>query len=240
MRADVRKGAVFFAALGAGITLLVAAGALLDFKLGLSPLCECAVKAAAVVALLIILRRLKGESLFSGSLLSPWSLLILPPVVLQFLLARVNATRDVTVSDLAFAFVSVLLTVMWEELLFRGMTVSLFGREEKLPVWAAALSCVLFAVCHFTAFLSVKSTAAVFLQVGYAACCGVFLLGLFLRTRTLFAPMAAHFLLNGIQKYYDLQSGIAGDWSGQPVLFLLMLILLFTGAWMLWKPCVKE
>lgn len=240
MRADVRKGAVLFTALGLGITLLVAAGALLDVKLALSPLFECVVKAAAVVLLLLLLRRWKGESLFAGSLFSPWSLLILPPVALQFLLARVTATREVALTNLAFALVSVLLTVLWEELLFRGLTVTLFGKEGKLPVWSAALSCAVFAVCHLINLLSAKTTDSVLLQVGYAACCGVFFLGIFLRTRTLFAPMTAHFLLNGIQRYYDLQSGIAGDWSGKPVLFLLMLILLFTGAWMLWKPCVKE
>ena len=240
MRQDVRKGAVFFAALGLGVTLLVAAGALLDYRFGLSPLFECVVKAAAVVALILLLRRWKGEPLFAGSLLSPWSLLILPPVVIQFLLARVTATREVALTELAVALVSVLLTVLWEELLFRGLTVTLFGREGSLPVWAAALSCVLFAVCHLINLISAKTTDSILIQVGYAACCGVFLLGLFLRTRTLFAPMTAHFLLNGVQRYYDLQSGIAGDWSGKPLLFLLMLILLFTGAWMLWKPCTKE
>ena len=240
MRTDVRKGAVLFAALGPAVTLLVAAGALLDYKFGLTPLCECAVKAAAVAALILLLRRWKGEPLFAGSLFSPWSLLILPPVALQFALACAPATREVGPADLALALVSVLLTVLWEELLFRGLALTLFGQEGRLPVWSAALSCVVFALCHLINLFSARGTEAILLQVGFAACCGVFLLGLFLRTRTLFAPMTAHFLLNGIQKYFDLQSGMAGVWAGKPLLFLLMLVLLFTGVWMLWKPCTKE
>lgn len=241
MREDARKGGIFFTALGVGITLLIAAGALLDRRWALPSLFEIGVKALAVAALIVVLRRLEATALFSGSFLRSWTALILPAAAFQFLLAYAPATKTVAPADAAAALLSLVFTVLWEELLFRGLAVALFEKKGRLPVWSAILSVTVFAACHLVNLFSGRGMESVLLQVGYAVCFGAFLLGLFLRTRTLLAPMAAHFLLNGVRTFFDLRSGITGVWSSGWFLFVQMLLLLFLGVWMLWKPCsVKE
>jgi uncharacterized protein len=95
------------------------------------------------------------------------------------------------------ALFAVVLAPLYEELLFRRV---LFGRlwQAGWPVLGLALSSVVFALVHELPGLNGKPMAStLFLILVYAGMGGIFA-WVYRRTGTLWAPIAAHILNNGI------------------------------------------
>lgn len=94
------------------------------------------------------------------------------------------------------------ITGLFEETAFRGLILVLFlqvwGRENG-NVWKAILvSSVLFGLWHYLGMLGNGSFSMVSLQVLGASLSGVFLAALMLHGKSLWIPIAAHALENGL------------------------------------------
>lgn len=244
MKASFSRRMLLYLLLGAAASLLMAGGSLLDGALGMSGGLSLLVRVALVVAALFVLRRADRQEVPVGSVGSPWLLLALIPVLFQVVMCFGPLDHVPEPLAAAFGILGVGLTALWEELLFRGLALTLFAKDGRLS-WAAALgTSAVFGVCHLVNLIGTADPLARLgdgaVQAIFAALCGLFFLGLTLRARSLFAAVIAHLFLDGVLWFFEAFSTASGRYASDAILVVQMLALLALGVWTLWKPCARE
>ena len=240
-QASFSRRLVFYLLCGVTASLVAAAGHRLDVLLGDSGWVVIAVRALLVAAGLLLLRRVGGqEVLLAGPFVSPWLALALAPLVIHGATCFGPVDRWPASQAVAVGLLGVVLTALWEECFFRGLAVTLFVKEGRLP-WAAALgTSAVFGACH-AVNLFFDKPASVAVQVLFALACGLFFLGLALRTRHLFVAVVAHVAVDFVAWFFPAFSTSPVGWGGDTLLAVEILLLAGLGIGMIWPSCqMKE
>jgi membrane protease YdiL (CAAX protease family) len=98
-------------------------------------------------------------------------------------------------------------TGLFEETVFRGLVLKTvlkkMGSTKKGMINACVISSVIFGVIHLFNLSWVDNSLSVVSQVFFAFAVGVFLAAIYLRTKTLLAPMLLHGIMNLSSQIFD-------------------------------------
>lgn len=189
--------AIVFAALAVALSFVCVVGALLDAQFGadfVSVLCKL-----LIIAGILAYARYKKECrrLWEGKFLTPFLVLAFVPCVI-FSLSVIGTPDSLpSASVVLLAVLNIATTAVWEELFFRYVGKSLFGKNGSFTYPDFILLTTVFAAVHLVNMLF-YSPVSVLLQTAEAAAAGIFWLALYSKTRNLMVTVTSHFALNAV------------------------------------------
>lgn len=230
-----RAGIYFLGA--AAATLAVVGGHYADLLLGLVDGAELAAKLLILACMAWVVSALGNRSvLMQRGRPRRWMAVALVPFAFQLLSAFGPIDRRPSAAETLSWLTALTATVLWEEMYYRYLAVTLFVREGKISVAAVAWTATVFGASHLVNLLA-HPIGVTLLQAAFAAVSGVFLLGLYLRSGHILACMAAHFFLNGTAQFFERFSSAAWKYDSPALFFIHGAVLAALGVWMLRPFC---
>lgn len=130
-------------------------------------------------------------------------LVIIIPVILSFILQNCPLDFEPYTSSVITTVVATAVTAMWEELYFRYVGCSLFEENGKYK-WYNVLFLALMFMCTHLINVYFNGWAATQNQLMFTFSLGIFLLALYIQTKSLLVPIIAHFCVNSVSDYFSL------------------------------------
>ena len=184
-----------FVILAVALSSFIVAGALLDMHIGTNFI-ELLFKCIIIAGILAYAGYKKEcHSLWEGKFFTPFLFLAIIPCVIFSLSVIGSPDSSPSFSLIVFTVLGVLTTAIWEELFFRYVGKSLFGKGEGFAFSDFMMLTTVFAAVHLINMFFYPPLD-VLLQVAEAATVGVFLLALYCKTKNIMVPITSHFVLN--------------------------------------------
>ena len=149
-------------------------------------------------------------------------------------------TASLPFGNTAYWLIGLISEVLWEELFFRHGARLLFGRKLLFQPRAVLFTCLTYGVFHFLGSLF-GPVGALWADALLSVCMGVFLTALYLRTKNIFVPIAAHFLMRFTTELFFRYSDVPGSLNAG-ILFAVFyaLVLLVIGGILLIRGARAE
>lgn len=184
-----------FVILAFALSFLCVAGALLDMKVGTS-FVSVLFKVTIIAGILAYARYKKEFLLLWGDkFFSPYLYLAVAPCVIFLFSVIGNPDSLPSAVSLLFTVLNILTTAVWEELFFRYVGKSLFGKDKGFAVSDFVMLTIVFASVHLVNMLFYPPMGVLF-QVAEAATAGIFWLALYCKTKNILVSIVSHFALN--------------------------------------------
>lgn len=186
------------------------------------------------------LKRGDLRSLFNVHFQWHYLLLIIIPVIFSIVLQNCPLDFEPYPSFILTTVLGTLTTAVWEELFFRYVGCSLFEENGKFRWYNIIFLALAFSIGHvFNGFAD--GWYATSCQIVFTVGLGVFTLGLYIHSKSIIAPIIAHFCINSVADYFNLYAtsdARAMAYIGNladPVLILDAIVLVILGFYILKK-----
>ena len=194
------------------------------------------IKILIIIAICIYAaRRDEFNSFFNIDFSPVYLLIIVIPVIFSFILQNCPLDFEPYPSFVITTVVGTITTAIWEELYFRYVGCSLFiDRNGKYKWYNVIFLAVAFSIGHiFNLFFN--GATATFNQIFFTIGLGIFLLALYIHTRSIIVPIIAHFCINSVADYFTLYAteeaqamAYIGDFFN-PFLAVYIVVLIVLG-----------
>ena len=197
-----------FYLLGAVLSaLLITGSAGIDRLLGTGELVSV-IADLLLAAVLLLSLRIFGDTrqLVEGSIISRYLPLVLLLPAFALVANPAPLRGSLPLGETILWVLGLVAEAMWEELFFRHTALRLFGRKAMFSVRVTAFTALVFGGRCLMNVLFVPFPAALS-EALLTACSGVFFSALYLRTKNIFVPVLAHFLMNFCKELFPRLSG---------------------------------
>lgn len=185
-------------------------------------------------------KRNELKSIFNIHFSPAYLVLIIIPAIFSFLLMNCPLDFEPFPSFIFLTILSTVTTAIWEEMFFRYIGCSLFEENGKFRWYNILFLAVVFSLGHLFNMFS-SNIYATMNQLIFTIGLGVFCLALYIHTKSLWAPIIAHFCLNSVSDYFTLfatEEARALAYIGNndlPLLILDVIIMIAIGFYILKK-----
>lgn len=166
---------------------------------------------------------------------------IIPPLIFSYLIQVCPLDFEPYQSFILSTVISTVTTAIWEELYFRYIGCSLFREDNGKYKWYN----IVFLALTFSAMHLVNITSGLSIslinQLVFTVGLGFLLLGLYIHTKSIIAPIIAHFCINTVADYFNLfatEQARASAYFGEYEYILLILdviVMIIIGIYLLKK-----
>jgi hypothetical protein len=190
-------GTIFF-----GLVLLTSGTIYSMFNM--DPSFDIVIKAVIVVAILFYAyKREDINRIFHINFSPVYLLVIIIPMVLSYILQNCPLDFEPYTSSIVLTVAGTLVTAVWEELYFRYVGCSLFEENGKYKWYNVIFLAVMFMGIHLinVYFNGCEATQN---QLMFTFSLGIFLLALYIQTKSILVPIIGHFCVNSVADYFSL------------------------------------
>jgi hypothetical protein len=190
-------GTIFF-----GLVLLTSGTIYSMFNM--DPSFDIVIKAVIVVAILFYAyKREDINRIFHINFSPVYLLVIIIPMVLSYILQNCPLDFEPYTSSIVLTVAGTLVTAVWEELYFRYVGCSLFEENGKYKWYNVIFLAVMFMGIHLinVYFNGWEATQN---QLMFTFSLGIFLLALYIQTKSILVPIIGHFCVNSVADYFSL------------------------------------
>lgn len=221
-------------------TLVFAAGEYIDRLLGTGAVFTVIAGVLLSCVSLLIVRRADGglKRMTEGAFITKYMALIFILPAISLCMSATAPEQNPGLFGIVGWLLSLLVYVVWQELLLRHGALLLLGRGRLFSLAGAAVTSIVCGLCRFFVLLLFAPLSAAVLQAVLAACAALFLLALYLRTKNILAVMTAHFLMSFSVQFFPRLSAepeaLGSSWQltlfYAATLLAVSVILLIRGA----------
>jgi len=194
-----------------------------------------------LIIILICIYAIKRDdfnSFFNIKFSPVYLMIIIIPVIFSIIIQACPLDFEPYPEFLIVTVVGTITTAIWEELFFRYIGCSLFEENGKYKWYNVIFLALVFSLTHLTNLLF-DGMAIDFTQVIFTFALGIFLLALYIHTKSIIVPIIAHFCVNSVSDYYTLfatEEAHAYAYIGNSleiVFMIYILVLIFIGLYIL-------
>ncbi len=190
-------GTIFF-----GLVLLTS-GTIYS-KFNMDPSFDIVIKAVIVVAILFYAYKHEDINRIFNIHFSPvYLLVIIIPMVLSYILQNCPLDFEPYTSSIVLTVAGTFVTALWEELYFRYVGCSLFEENGKYKWYNVIFLALMFMGIHLIN-VYFNGWAATQNQLMFTFSLGIFLLALYIQTKSIIVPIIGHFCVNSVADYFSL------------------------------------
>ncbi len=223
-------GTVFF-----GLLILASGSISSIFNLeGIPDIVLKTIIAAAI--LLYAYKRNEINRIFNIHFSPVYLLVIIIPMVLSYILQNCPLDFEPYPIYVVTTVIGTAVTALWEELYFRYIGCSLFEENGKYKWYNILFLALMFMGIHLIN-IYFNGWAATQNQLMFTFGLGIFVLALYIQTKSLLVPIIAHFCINSVADYFSLYATSSSPlYIGellQPFYIFYVLVLIGIGVYIL-------
>ena len=177
------------------------------------------------------------KSIFNINFPPGYLLVIIIPLIFSVLLSMCPIDFMPYPSFIIMTVVGTLTTAIWEELYFRYVGCSLFEENGKFKWYNILFLTLVFSCTHIVNIFG-QSLNTTLTQLLFTIGLGVFLLALYIDTRSIILPIIAHFCINSVADFFNLfatpEAQAMAYFSGSvPLLLVYVIVFIAIGVYIL-------